>query len=75
MKLNPYKCERCHSDNHQTEDIKPDKTWILTHINIPIPRPPPTTKVLEKIQVDIKVKTSEYHIPDTNPMQKHQQKL
>jgi len=48
MKLNPYKCEKCHSDNHQTEDIKPDKTWILTHINGPIPRPPPATKVLEK---------------------------
>ena len=48
MKHNPYKCERCHSDNHQTEDIKPDKTWILTHINSPIPRPPPAIKVLEK---------------------------
>jgi hypothetical protein len=50
MKLNPYKCERCNSDNHQTEDIKPDKTWILTHINSPTPRPPPETKVLEKFK-------------------------
>lgn len=48
MKLNPYKCEMCHSDNHQTEDIKPNKTWILTHINRPTPRPPPAFKSFQK---------------------------
>jgi Putative transposase len=48
MKLHPYKCEKCGSDNHFIEEIKPDKTWILTYINIPTPRPPPQFNSFQK---------------------------
>ncbi len=47
LKLHPYRCEKCTSENHATEKIKPDKTWILKYVN-PIPRSPPGSKVLEK---------------------------
>ncbi len=49
MNLQPYKCEKCGSYNHQIEELKPDKTWILSNIN-PNPRPQPGTKVLVKSQ-------------------------
>ena len=49
MKLQPYKCEKCGSDNHCIEEIKPDKTWILTHINSPTPRPPLAIKSFQKL--------------------------
>jgi len=48
MKLNPYKCEECGSVNHLTNEIKPDKSWILNFINIPDPRPPPDIKLSTK---------------------------
>ena len=44
MKLQPYKCEKCGSDNHYIEEIKPDKTWVGTYILLPIPRAPPLPK-------------------------------
>ena len=48
MKLHPYKCEKCGSDHHYIEEIKPNKSWILTYINIPTPRPPPQFNSLQK---------------------------
>jgi len=48
MKLHPYKCEKCGSDSHFIEEIKPNKSWILTYINIPTPRPPPQFNSLQK---------------------------
>lgn len=44
MKLQPYKCEKCGSDNHYIEEIKPDKTWVGTYILLPIRRAPPLPK-------------------------------
>ena len=49
MKLNPYKCEVCGANNHHIDIIKPDKSYILTYITIPIPRPPPINLKFEKI--------------------------
>jgi hypothetical protein len=48
MKLHPYKCEKCGSDHHYIEEIKPDKSWMLTYINNQIPRPPPEANSLQK---------------------------
>ena len=44
LKLHPYKCEMCGSEIYQTEERKPDKTWINTYIFLSIPRAPPLPK-------------------------------